>query len=154
MAAEPRIVEERTHGAASRAAVRGLTAYSRSKAGKSGWKPFALTLRDDNDVIVGGIVAHMLWNWCFINLFWIDEPYRGRRHGATLLARVEAIAKKRGAQHIYLDTFSFQGDGFYQKHGYEVFGRLDDFPPGHHRIWLKKDLTPPRRPGSIAQGEA
>ncbi|WP_139109927.1 hypothetical protein [Ensifer sp. LC163] len=63
------------------------------------------------------------------------------RHGRELVARVEAVAASRGARYIYVDTFSFQGDGFYQKLGYDVYGKLDDFPPGFHRIWLKKELS-------------
>jgi hypothetical protein len=39
-----------------------------------------------------------------------------------------------------LDTFSFQGPEFYPKFGYREFGRLD-YPPGHQRIFLKKQLT-------------
>ena len=57
------------------------------------------------------------------------------------MANAEALAAKRGARHIYVDTFSFKGDGFYQKLGYEIYGELGDFPPGHRRIWLKKDLS-------------
>lgn len=136
-----RIVEERTYGKTARAVVKGLVAYNTEKAGKSGWKQFAVSLRDENDAIVGGIVAYTLWDWCFVNLFWIDERFRGKGQGTAMLTQVEAIAKKRGARHIYLDTFSFQGDGFYQKLGYEVFGELDEFPPGHRRLWLKKDLA-------------
>ena len=43
----------------------------------------------------------------------------------------EEEAGKRGAKQAYLDTFSFQVPGFYQKLGYEIFGKLDDFPAGH-----------------------
>src|SRR6516165_7091346 len=42
----------------------------------------------------------------------------------------------------WLDTFSFQARGFYEKLGYEEFGRLD-YPPGHHRHFLRKRLTSP-----------
>jgi hypothetical protein len=28
------------------------------------------------------------------------------------------------------------------KHGYTVFGVLDDLPPGHQRFFLRKDLAP------------
>jgi hypothetical protein len=48
--------------------------------------------------------------------------------------------RRRGAKHAHLDTFSFQAPGFYHKHGYRVFGELPDFPPGHRRYYLTKDL--------------
>jgi len=41
---------------------------------------------------------------------------------------------------IYLDTFSFQAPAFYQRHGYQVFGTLPDFTPGHQRYFFTKQL--------------
>ena len=52
----------------------------------------------------------------------------------------EAEARQRGAQNAYLDTFSFQAPDFYKKLGYQVFGELPDFPTGHQRYFLKKEL--------------
>jgi GNAT superfamily N-acetyltransferase len=135
-----RIIEETKVARSARTILKGLVAYNEKKAGKPKYKRFCFTVQDDDGETRGGIVAYTLWNWCFVELLWLDERVRSGGFGHQLLARVEAQARKRGAEHIYLDTFSFQGDGFYQKHGYEVFGSLGDFPPGHHRLWLKKDL--------------
>jgi hypothetical protein len=52
----------------------------------------------------------------------------------------EQEARKNGAKNVYLDTFSFQALDFYQEHGYRVFGELEDFPPGHQRYYLRKEL--------------
>jgi hypothetical protein len=52
----------------------------------------------------------------------------------------EKEAKRRGAKNVYVDTFSFQAPEFYKKIGYREFGRLKDFPVGHHRSWLTKAL--------------
>ncbi len=48
---------------------------------------------------------------------------------------VEALASRL---HAHLDTFSFQARGFYEALGYEVFGRLEEYPPGHERYFLRK----------------
>lgn len=135
------IAEDSRVAAVARDLLKGLVAHNTAKAGKTKWKRFALSVRDDDGMIKGGLVGYTMWDWCFIELLWIDEALRGTSIGAGLMAKAEALAAKRGARHVYLDTFSFQGDGFYQKLGYEVFGELDDFPPGHRRIWLKKDLS-------------
>jgi len=139
--AGPVVAEENRVAETARAVVKGLVAYNTAKAGKSRWKRFAVSVRDDSGAIRGGVVGYTIWNWCFIELVWLDEALRGTGLGTELMAKAEAVATKRGARHVYLDTFSFQGDGFYQKLGYEVFGELGDFPPGHRRIWLKKDLA-------------
>lgn len=135
------IVEGGPAAATARVLARGLDAYNTGKAGKSKWKRFAVSVRDKDGAIRGGVVGYTMWNWCFVELLWIDGELRGSGLGTDLLAKAEAIAARRGARHIYLDTFSFQGDGFYQRLGYEVFGELGDFPPGHRRMWLKKDLA-------------
>lgn len=136
-----RIVQESRVAATTKAVIKGLVAYNDAQAGKAKWKRHALSARDIKDAIRGGIVVVTHWNWGFIELLWVDERLRGTGIGSQLIAAGEALAKQRGAQHIYVDTFSFQGDGFYQRLGYEVYGTLDDFPPGHRRLWLRKDLT-------------
>jgi hypothetical protein len=56
------------------------------------------------------------------------------------LSAAEDEARRRGAKHAYLDTFSFQAPDFYEQHGYQVFGTLDDFPAGHQRYFMTKEL--------------
>jgi hypothetical protein len=50
-------------------------------------------------------------------------------------------AIERGCHGAFLGSFSFQARPLYEKLGYEVFGALDDFPPGHRLFLLKKRLT-------------
>jgi len=57
-----------------------------------------------------------------------------------LLKYVEDEAKTIGARLVRLDTYDFQTKDFYLKHGYEIFGVLEDCPKGHKRYYLKKDL--------------
>ena len=82
------------------------------------------------------------WNWLFIKLLWVSEELRGQGFGRALMSSAEQEALARGCTNIYLDTFSFQARDFYERLGYEVFGQLTDFPPGHKRYFLqKRDLT-------------
>jgi ribosomal protein S18 acetylase RimI-like enzyme len=52
-------------------------------------------------------------------------------------------AAERGCRRVFLDTFSFQAPGFYQKLGYQVYGRAEDWPDGHAHLFLRKDLPLP-----------
>jgi hypothetical protein len=62
-----------------------------------------------------------------------------------MFAAGEKEAIRRGCGYSYLDTFTFQGKvGHYEALGYEVFGVLEDFPPGHRRFFMKKALKPAR----------
>jgi ribosomal protein S18 acetylase RimI-like enzyme len=60
---------------------------------------------------------------------------------SALMREAEAVARENGCTGIWLDTFSFQAPGFYEKLGYTVFGTLADYPPGHSRFFLHKTLS-------------
>lgn len=91
--------------------------------------------------IVGGILGRMYcWNCLYIDVLWVKEEYRKDNLGSKLLREVECTAKEKGCHLIHLDTFDFQAKDFYIKHGYEVFGVLDDCPEGHKRYFMKKSI--------------
>jgi hypothetical protein len=56
------------------------------------------------------------------------------------MSQAEREAIRRGCRGAWLDTFSFQARGFYERLGYTVFGTIAGCPPGHSRFFLKKDL--------------
>src|SRR5712691_3125402 len=72
---------------------------------------------------------------------WVHAELRGQGIGRELMARAEQRAAALGCHSAFLDTFSFQAPGFYQKLGYTVFGTLD-YPPDHKRFFLQKRLQP------------
>lgn len=104
------------------------------------YKPVRLFLRDEEGAIQGGLSAHLWGSWMYIEYLWISEALRGQDFGSKLLEMAEAEARAHNCAHVHLDTFSFQAPPFYEKHGYRVFGMLEDYPPGHNRYFLRKDL--------------
>ena len=117
-----------------------INEYNAQHAGDDGGRTLCFVLRDPAQEIVGGVIGATYWDWFSIDLMWVREDLRGRGYGHRLLALAEEEARKRGAKHANLDTFSFQAPEFYERHGYRVFGTLDDFPAGHRRYYLTKDL--------------
>ena len=81
---------------------------------------------------------------------WVADDQRGRGYGSQLLTAAETIAVERGCIGAWLGTFDFQARGFYERHGYRVFGELADFPAGHRHFELSKRFadvtTRARRP--------
>jgi len=53
---------------------------------------------------------------------------------------VEDEGRARGCTRAHLDTFSYQARPFYERQGWRVFATLDDYPEGHQRFFLRKDL--------------
>jgi len=63
-----------------------------------------------------------------ITLLWVDERFRRKGVGSSLLKAAEIEAGKRGARGVLVDTFSFQAPTFYAKHGYSAYGQIEDCP--------------------------
>lgn len=135
----PKVQLDRVLGPARRHVMKGLMAFNKNVIGPSDYKPLAVTLRED-DEIVGGLVGYTWAGWLYVELFWIDEKFRGKGHGRSLMKKAEAEARKRGIRNAYLNSFSFQAPGFYKKLGYREFARLKNYPLGHTQHWLQKAL--------------
>lgn len=118
----------------------GIRNYNIEQAGDDRGKMLCFILRSPGQELVGGVIGQTHWDWFYIELLFVKEDLRGRGYGHRLLTAAEQEARKRGAKRAYLDTFSFQAPAFYRKHGYEVFGELQDFPAGHQRYYLTKQL--------------
>lgn len=119
---------------------KGIRNFNTEQAGDDNYQSLCFVLTAPDEEIVGGIIGATYWGWFYIDLLWVREDFRGRGFGHRLLAIAEDEARKHGANNAYLDTFSFQAPDFYRQHGYQVFGELQDFPPGHQRYFLTKQL--------------
>jgi GNAT superfamily N-acetyltransferase len=119
---------------------RGISDYNKDQAGDGKFQRLCFALYAPDQTIVGGVLGETYWEWFHLDLLWVKDELRGHGYGHKLLALAEQEARRRGAKHVYLDTFSFQAPEFYQQHGYRVFGELQNFPPGHQRYFLTKQL--------------
>lgn len=118
----------------------GLRDYNEQQGGADGHRRLCVLLYAPDQEVVGGLVGATYWGWFGIDWLWVKDELRGRGYGSRVLALAEEEARRRDAQNAYLDTFSFQAPDFYKQHGYEVFGELNDFPKGHRRYFLRKQL--------------
>jgi GNAT superfamily N-acetyltransferase len=115
-----------------------LGAFNRHTAGPTGFGPVCIGIYDGEGALQGGLWGATLFAWLTIDLLFVPEELRGRGAGAELIARAEAEARGRGCIGAWLNTFSFQARGFYEKQGYRVFGEIADHPPGGARYFLQK----------------
>lgn len=90
--------------------------------------------------ITGGLWGSTSYDYLHIDMLFVPEQFRRQRLGTAIMKKAEEEAVRRGCRGSYLDTFSFQARGFYEKLGYAVFGALEDTPPGHSRFFMKKTL--------------
>jgi GNAT superfamily N-acetyltransferase len=120
------------------ALIDGVRIYNNAVAGEAKSQPLAAyAWRDDE--LVGGVAGRTIYGHFLIEVVWVREDLRGAGLGKRLMLAAEAEARKRGCVAAQVDTLSFQGLEFYPRLGFEIIGKVPDFPPGHDRYFMLKD---------------
>src|SRR5262245_46110367 len=110
----------------------------------------AMALGDETELAIfvrerGRIIAGVSgWTWgdcCELTSLWVDPIYRTRWLGPRLLAAAEAEAAARGCTQTVHFTYDFQARHLYEWTGYELIGRVEDFPSGADVLWYRKSLN-------------
>lgn len=131
-----------TPGDAERDAILApLAAHNDRATGPTVRAPVAIVIRDDDGKVVGGLWGAVGYQWLFIQYLALPPDRRGKGLGRALMAAAEAEARRHRCIGVWLDTYSFQAQGFYEKLGYRIFGEIADYPPGHTRFFLSKRLN-------------
>jgi GNAT superfamily N-acetyltransferase len=119
----------------------GLSGYNKAQAGYSDGRRLAVLVSDpDTHEVVGGLIGHTSLGACFVDLVFLPDHLRGQDIGTRMMDQAEDEARRRGCHVVVLYTISFQAPGFYEKRGYQAFGKIDCHPPGTSRIFMRKDL--------------
>jgi hypothetical protein len=58
-----------------------------------------------------------------------------------LIVAAEAEAARRGCFQTVHFTYAFQAQALYEQTGYELIGRVPDFPSGTDALWYRKRLA-------------
>jgi len=103
----------------------------------------AIFVRDAGN-IVAGISG---WTWgdcCELQSLWVAPSLRGHGLATRLIAAAEAEAAARGCTQTVHFTYDFQARALYERTGYELRGRVENFPTGTDALWYHKRLNPER----------
>jgi GNAT superfamily N-acetyltransferase len=137
------VVSEEGRDEDREAILRPLRAFNRRHGPPTDNRPLALLVKDAGGIVTGGLWGYSLYDWLFVELLVVPEPFRRTGLGTRLMRQAEEIARQRDCVGIWLDTFEFQARPFYEKLGYSVFGQLDDHPRGVIRYLLQKRIQLP-----------
>jgi GNAT superfamily N-acetyltransferase len=117
-----------------------LDASSRDAIGPANPHLLVIPIRDGSGTVTGGLWGVTLFRWLTIQMLFVPQSMRGRGVGSALMAAAEQEARDRGCVGIHVDALSFQAPHFYEKIGFSLFGRLEDCPAGHQRLFFQKRL--------------
>ncbi|MGM0123642.1 hypothetical protein IGI37_001014 [Enterococcus sp. AZ194] len=113
---------------------------SRTVEQEEEYKRFTVVAKIDGQIVGGGVAYSSLYYIGYIDTLWVAEEYRGQAIGANILKLLEQELCEYGCEMCHLDTFDFQAPSFYQKNGYEIFGKLHHKKRNITEFFLKKDL--------------
>ena len=117
-----------------------LGSYVVAATGQADWYPLGFFLRSGDGEWLGGLLGSLWGGWLHVTHLWVAAPARRHGNGIRLLRAAERYAVERGCRASHLDTHSDEARRFYEKLGYQVFAVLDDFPLGHAKYFLRKEL--------------
>ncbi len=120
-----------------------LREFNAAAARPADWDPLCIALLGDDGGVEGGLYGATLYDWLAIELLFVPERLRSAGVGSQLIAEAEEQARARGCIGAWLDTFSFQARGFYEKLGYSLAGTIPDHPVGGARYFIMKRWSDP-----------
>jgi N-acetylglutamate synthase-like GNAT family acetyltransferase len=101
---------------------------------------FSVFAKIDNQIIGGALI----WEHSdalYIDVLWCNENYRKKGVGTKIINMVINLASDKRIPKIFVDTYAFQAQAFYQKQGFYCIGTIPEYLLGHDRIFMRKDVS-------------
>jgi GNAT superfamily N-acetyltransferase len=107
--------------------------------------PLHLYAVDEEGLVIGGLIGstHEIPDWFQIDVIWVAEAWRRQGLGRQPMQLAEEEAKGRRCRYARLATSDYQAPDFYNKLGYQLYGRLDNCPQGETVYYFWKELGYP-----------
>jgi GNAT superfamily N-acetyltransferase len=120
---------------------KGLAEFNAHQPELAQVRSLCVLVKDRDDRVVAGAIGRT-WGQCSeIQQLWVDESFRHKGIGRGALKRFENEAYARGCKLVYLDTFTFQAPGFYEKHGYSPVLITSGYAEGVEKLTMHKSLV-------------
>ena len=117
-----------------------LSAYNRNFIGYRLNGSVCIGIEEDGRLIAGLTGYMTAFKILYIDTVFVEEEFRQRGIGTSLIREAERRAKELGANMIRLDTFNWQGRDFYNKLGYEEVGSYSSPEDGFSEHFFLKRI--------------
>ena len=111
------------------------------QVGSPNLEPLKIMVKDERGRVVAGLIGKTLWRALSIDVLFVHEDFRGRGLGSALLQEAENEARQRNCHLALLTTISARAKECYLKNGYNIIGKVPNFPAGHSTFELSKLLS-------------
>ncbi len=95
----------------------------------------------DGDQIIGGALIWEHSDALYIDVLWCNEQYRKQGIGTKIITMIDDVAKNKRLPKIFVDTYEFQAQAFYEKHGFYCIGTIPKYLKDYNRIFMRKDIS-------------
>ena len=116
----------------------GIKAHNDTLLGPTDRKDLFIPISAEDGTVDGGLIGYTGRGWLYVELLSVPERLRGKGMAGQLLAIAEEEARNRGCIGAYIDTINPVACRTYERAGYRVFGRIEDFAKGYDICWLIK----------------
>jgi GNAT superfamily N-acetyltransferase len=115
-----------------------IKAHNDTLLGPTDRRDLFIPITADNGSVDGGLIGYTGRGWLFVELLSVPERLRGQGMAGQLLVLAEEEAKARGCIGAYIDTINPVACRAYERAGYTIFGRIENFSRGQDICWLIK----------------
>lgn len=98
-------------------------------------------IEEDGKLIAGLDACVTAFKILYVSTVFVDEDHRRKGYGKLLMEEMEKRARDMGVNTIRLDTFSWQGKGFYEALDYKVVGYYENKTDGYEEYFFVKRLN-------------
>lgn len=95
----------------------------------------------NGDQIIGGALIVEISDALYIDELWCDEKYRKSGIGTKIVAMIVEAAENKSLPKIFVDTYEFQAQTFYEKQGFYCIGTIPKYVKNYDRIFMRKDIA-------------
>ena len=97
-------------------------------------------IEEDGRLVAGLDACITAFKILYVSTVFVDEEYRRKGYGKSLIEEMEKRAIQMGVNIIRLDTFSWQGKDFYEALNYEIVGSYENDIDGYAEYFFLKRI--------------
>lgn len=120
----------------------GFSRHAMIETGVDGVKdqPVAFVAHDREGEAIGAVVVLLFWGQLHIKNLYVDEKCRGQGIARALMDKAHDYGRSHRCDFAFVETMSFQAEGFYAALGYETEYRRAGYAAGTSFIYMQKKL--------------